>query len=360
MQLDRKRPEQKLRRVAVKLHAIYQQRFAREDLQRKIEANRLETCTDEARRRRAWMETARRKGWDRAAAHQERAFLAALQACSQAAGALAEHWCDSARSLPSFNDLYAELHALQEEFDRVEFDLANKTLAVHTASIVLEETNLGPFRIKLAWPQLTDRAGSECFDVVALEPRPASRDDGVTHPHVRGHRLCAGDAAIALQKAVAQGRLCDAFQMIRSVLETYNPDSAYVALDDWEGAACWNCSSHISGDDLWFCSDCDHDVCHDCIAFCGHCDRYACDSCQTHCDECNGSCCRRCLQKSACSARRCCPQCLKTCLGCKAAVATSEIHAATQRCPLCRSIPPEPLDASTPDASLPAFHGELS
>jgi hypothetical protein len=55
---------------------------------------------------------------------------------------------------------------------------------------------------------------------------------------------CAGDAETPLKAAIANGSLCDAFLLIQSVLQIYNPNWAYVKLDQWHGTPCTDCPVH--------------------------------------------------------------------------------------------------------------------
>ena len=65
------------------------------------------------------------------------------------------------------------------------------------------------------------------YRVVALDPHPAGSDESVTHPHVRDEQLCAGDAAAAIRSALAGGRICDFFLLVRSVLDRIQPRLAF-------------------------------------------------------------------------------------------------------------------------------------
>ncbi|CAN5301697.1 hypothetical protein BH11PLA2_BH11PLA2_31640 [soil metagenome] len=116
-------------------------------------------------------------------------------------------------------------------------------LRVRTEPLTLKDVDLEPFAIELHWTRLAHQKGSSCFDIVALEPNPASGRDEVTHPHLNDGELCAGDSAIPIQCALVESRISDAFVMIRSVLTTYNPRSAYVQLDEWENDLCDSCAS---------------------------------------------------------------------------------------------------------------------
>ena len=122
--------------------------------------------------------------------------------------------------VPSLRDLLAELRQLNDEFGAVTIDVKRRFLAVTTDAIVLDRMNLGAFSLCLHWPRLVHRSESDCFEIVAQDESKASAaNPSVTHPHVRDGQLCAGDAAVPLRRALGDGRLFDAFAMIRSVLE---------------------------------------------------------------------------------------------------------------------------------------------
>jgi hypothetical protein len=82
-----------------------------------------------------------------------------------------------------------------------------------------------------------------------------------THPHVREKLLCEGDGAASIRRALAEGRLLDFFTLVRQVLETYNPGSAYVELSRWNGVTCKDCGYIMPGDGYGTCDLCyEHDV----------------------------------------------------------------------------------------------------
>ena len=129
--------------------------------------------------------------------------------------------------------------------------------------------------------------------------------------------LCEGDAAVPIRAALAEGRLCDFFLLVRSVLETYNPHSAHVTLNDWYGSPCYDCGGITDDDRGYFCEGCDHDFCEDCISSCRccddsrcvgclddcpHCDEPTCGGCLKTCNDCRKPCCRNCLDDGICPA----------------------------------------------------------
>ena len=230
-------------------------------------------------------------------------------------------------------DLLLELAQLEDEFGTVEVDWKRGCLSVTTDAITLEDVDLGEFAIELHWDRL-GVPGSRCFDIVALEPRPAASDSGITHPHVRDRTLCAGDAGDAIGQALEQGRLVDAVQLVASVLRNYNRESPFVALDDWDGEPCGDCG-RSTDEDSSCCGSCGDCVCDRCVVSCSACDASRCAECVESCAVCDDACCRSCAQISAASSRSCCPDCLEKCEQCKTWVASDEIDEASQLCPDC-------------------------
>ena len=330
------RSVRELPRVARSIQNAYEKRRHHHDRDGQAGWERLERCIDETLHLRRLFETAQTHGWQLAAREKHLHLVASLRACAEVANRMRSEWLVPSQPIPSLGDLLAELQQLDAEFDDVLIDARNKTIAVQTGPIVLEEIPLGPFLVRLNWSRFAERCGFGCLEIVPLEPNPAGTDDTVPHPHVRSSRLCAGDATLPLQNALEQGRLADAFHLVRAVLENYNPDSAYVSLADWGGVSCWNCNSTTTDDDRSFCEGCDRDMCYDCISSCKHCDRTRCSSCMSRCDVCDEGCCRLCLTASACSDLSLCKDCLRVCQGCGAEVAPAELDEDTKCCPACQ------------------------
>jgi hypothetical protein len=78
---------------------------------------------------------------------------------------------------------------------------------------------------------------------------------------VHGSRVCLGDGGPAVDLAIREWRLQDAFAIIAAVLNTYNPRSPYHAIDNWRAPPCRNCGRAIQGEALTldgrlYCSSC--------------------------------------------------------------------------------------------------------
>jgi hypothetical protein len=243
------KPIRELIRLARQIHMAYEHGAAVQSRVPQVDWQRLKQTFVDIRRWRRLLAKAMSRGWRLAAQLQQQALLRALNYLRHVANEMHTRSMVEMTPVPSRCDLMGELQHLQDDFGAVIIDWSAKTLAVETDAIVLEDFNLGSFRLRLHWPRL---AGADCFDVVARAPKRAGSDQNVTHPHVRHHKLCAPEATLPLQRTLEQGRLGDAFCLIRSVLETYNDSSAYVRLKDWEGVSCWSCSGELSSDDRSF------------------------------------------------------------------------------------------------------------
>lgn len=214
-------------------------------------------------------------------------------------------------SIPSVSDVAADLRQAESEFGQLRYDRKAAMLSVTTEAIRLGDVYLGEFEIQLQLSTPGESAGSkDMFCVVALDPHPAASDDTVTHPHVREEQLCAGDATVAIQSALSQGRICDFFLLVKSVLSQYNSGSPYVSLANWEGGACYDCGSYFGSGSFYTCPACEHDFCDDCMSYCRCCETSYCQECLTTCSACDDSFCTGCMTQ--------CPDCrkpiCKTCL----------------------------------------------
>lgn len=231
--------------------------------------------------------------------------LSDLRACNQALEAFAEpqHGCLTA------SEMLEELTSVGEEFDGM--DSEKGELWITTEPIVLEDVRLGRFEIRLNLERVGATTGQRDFELRALEPHPARSSEAVTHPHVSGGALCAGDGASAIRHALERGRLCDFFQIVHAVLTTYNPDNAFVTLEHWEGRPCDECGDLVGPDDLCGCDGCSGDFCLDCMGSCNACSGNCCPSCLSPCRGCGAAACSGCLSScEACGEEGYCAGCL--------------------------------------------------
>jgi len=210
--------------------------------------------------------------------------------------------------LPSQKDIFQEIQAIQDEFDQVDVDPKTGEICVTTNTIVLEGIRLGRFEIRLDWKS---QGSSASYRVVALDPNPAARDDGVTHPHVQNECLCEGEGRSAVRAAIAQGRLCDFFLIVTQILATYARGSAHVELDQWEGQSCADCGYTVSEDNGYCCERCNNSLCSDCVTNCQGCMNDYCSDCISTCHICEGSYCQSCIDLCSECHSKTCPNCLQ-------------------------------------------------
>ncbi|MFO0806437.1 MAG: hypothetical protein U0791_25310 [Gemmataceae bacterium] len=189
-----------------------------------------------------------------------------------------------------------ELRHLEAEFGEVTIRWSANVIRIVTEPIELKSVHLGPFAIEFNWSSGPTASHSRAFEVKALRPNsPAGRED-VTHPHVEDDVLCAGEAKEALDQAVADGRLVDAFQLVHSVLTHYNPHSAYVPLHEWDGSHCAQCGRRTRSSESSTCEGCDAELCDECGERCEACDELRCGDCLESCDHCRNRHCRGTLE----------------------------------------------------------------
>jgi len=237
--------------------------------------------------------------------------------------------------VPTLAFLFAELRQIDEEFGSLEVDWKVHFVSATTEPITLQDVELGPFAIRFFWERLAQGHDVQCFDIVALEPNSAAADFRVTHPHVKSKRLCAGDAKPVLANALAEARLADAFNVIRSTLRHYNKRSPHIPLEEWEGSECYSCEDRLLEDDATCCEACAETFCLDCMSRCARCGNPHCPGCLNPCAVCRKECCSRCLDEAAQSRRECCEVCRRACSHCAAEVAVDEVDSVTGFCRRC-------------------------
>jgi hypothetical protein len=234
-------------------------------------------------------------------------------------------------------DIYRDLVSLENHFESMSFDVKFHHLSVTTEPITLEGHYLGLFEIRLDLRRL---AAESPYRVIALDPHPAASREGVTHPHVSDEVPCEGDGRTAIRQALAQGRLLDFFQLVVSLLRTYNRESPFVELALWNGESCGDCGETVTAEYRYECQRCEDTVCSECQSTCGACEGSFCSSCICKCAICHDAYCGSCLSGCAACPRVVCSNCL-------------DEH---ERCPHCH----EEKTSQSPDAAAetadPAVH----
>jgi hypothetical protein len=247
----------------------------------------------------------------------------------------------SVRRSFSLRDFYQDLVQLEQEFPAVRVNWEESQLIVETENIILADVELGHFSLRLNWKHWAQDQNLTCLKVVAEEPNTAELNDEISHPHVREGELCVGDALSALHKAFEEGRLAEAFLIVRAVLTNYNSKSAYVRLEEWQGIPCYDCGNVTNPEERNYCEGCEHDYCQDCISSCSSCGDSRCLSCLGECSVCNERCCGTCSETSTISDQAICRSCREVCPGCQGTVGPGDLHTETGLCPDCYVEPDE-------------------
>ena len=243
----------------------------------------------------------------------ERALYGASQHLTTLA-ATSRKYSISAR-IPTLKELYGEVRGLFTEFDAVDYDLKRRQIIVTTEPIELEYVYLGEFEVRL---DLNELGKAHPYEIIAKDPHTAAADESPPHPHVRNNRLCEGDGAVPIRRALESGRLADFFQIVTQILHTYNSGSAYAQLEDWSGEQCSDCGLNVAPDDIGSCAKCDSSVCDECLSTCASCDKQVCGGCSSNCHECGQTLCEKCVDSCEDCEEKICPSCLtnrkcKTC-----------------------------------------------
>lgn len=255
---------------------------------------------EQCRRLARLVNTATVSGWHGAAGQLHPSLTRAICELRDALDRVhSEHLAWTPPSCPTIKEVYAELQDLFDEFPNTEIDLRGESLSVTTDSIILDDIYLGPFRIELD----LERGGvGLAYSIIAVDPCPAASNEEVTHPHVQNGELCEGEGRMPIRNALQEGRLCDFFQIVAQILETYNPASPYVALDEWGGISCVDCGRSTSEDERTHCASSDETICYDCAMTCSDCDRDFSSDFINRCDKCGERYCIRCFAGDICDA----------------------------------------------------------
>jgi hypothetical protein len=303
-------PERKLRCLAEAIHQQLQRLQASRYGEVIRRTQSLIASFGELRRLSDLLTTSLGRNWNAAAADVTDRIVQNLRDLPYHTGEIQQMVESARRKLPTLQDILADLRQAQEEFDDFRYVKDDQLLVVKTESIELEDHYFGEFEIQLRLGNLAEmKRHSSTYRIVALDPHPASCNEAVTHPHVSDEHLCEGDAGSAIESALTNGRICDFFQLVHSVLTTYNPRSPFVSLDDWEGRPCHDCGYTMHSDNSSWCTSCEEDFCEDCSSYCRSCDETTCLGCLQNCEACNDPVCPSCMTTCPDCGRSICKSC---------------------------------------------------
>ena len=274
-----------------------------------ISLDPIQRLIDKLARQQELMETAFQKGWRSSCKHT-------INNAVRFAEDLHQKSCELRKSAQNLSaadasaspvDIYREITALHGEFPSVEVHLREKRIVVQTESIELSEMRLGVFQIKLRWDRVRETTP---YSITAMDSLFEAAD-GSTHPHVQNEKLCEGEGATIIRRALSEGRLFDFFTVVDRILKTYNPDSAYTSLEDWDtGITCHDCGDRTASDDVCSCARCEVDLCEQCTISCNDCSDRFCSDCIESCDDCDCEVCSSCRELCTACDSHFCSSCL--------------------------------------------------
>ena len=150
-------------------------------------------------------------------------------------------------------DVVSEVRSLQQHYgtENVKFLGDGKIEVTYPTDFVLTykpekypPLNVGKLKVTIA---ISRRGGGWTIQGAALTPiRPFGEPAGSNpHPHISGHDICLGEGRAALESAIRDYRLTDAFMIIESVLRTYNEKSPYRKFETYVGKPCKDCGDFV-------------------------------------------------------------------------------------------------------------------
>jgi len=188
-----------------------------------------------------------------------------------------------------------EIEGVLNQFCMVSYE--DGTLTVVTKEdIIVHDVNFGQFRIELHIP------GSS-LNVTAINPNWGLERRRASHPHIDndGGGICLGAGVNAFDKAIRDGRICDALLVVQGVLNEYGDENPYHPIEAWTEKECYLCQE----DGARYSHRCAQDselkyICDDHAIFCSHCGRVACAYCVAQCSECGEPLCGICAALELC------------------------------------------------------------
>lgn len=220
----------------------------------------------------------------------------------------------------SLSDILQDLGQIRQEYGGLDYFADEAMLAVTTPSVALQGLDLGRFRIELNVLSLGRRARKSFYEIRTLDLRCAASNGGACHPHVLFGHLNAREFTEPIREAKLMGRIADFFNLIVQALQSYDPSTAYVKIQDWHKVFCSQCHAELQEGEHLFCEGCDEYCCQRCQVQCPDCGKRVCQNCQSVCHLCGGILCSHCISSCALCGAGTCQRCLQAglCPGCAA------------------------------------------
>jgi len=168
----------------------------------------------------------------------------------------------------SVEPLAANLEGLLQETDLLSEDPLE--VAWTLSDVYLESVWIGDLNIVLELEEFRVRVYNESADT--------ERRGGYQHPHVNTNgEVCWNGYDEEARAYHLAGDFLALKDLITNLLQTYNPSSPYITLDDWEngcGDCCADCGERYPEDDLVYIESRSESLCPECRTYCDYCDRY--------------------------------------------------------------------------------------
>jgi hypothetical protein len=101
------------------------------------------------------IDIARQRGWHGAARQLSDDLRHEVEYCRQRLGDFSRQLQQSIpKKLPTESDIFHEIMAVHDDFSEAEIDLQSGEISITTDPIVLQDTHLGRFQIRLDWNRL--------------------------------------------------------------------------------------------------------------------------------------------------------------------------------------------------------------
>ena len=229
-------------------------------------------------------------------------------------------------------DLMHEISSLQSAFPcGTGYSLKHSEIWVITPEITLQaygelvdddiKVCLGQFKIILKFVALENGSRHKTYHIESTRGQQyASKQGRYIHPHIDNGNgtLCAGEGGSAIAQALNSNRIVDFFEIVTSILSTYNGESPYFPLEQWYKLPCHGCNEFYDEDDLVGCEKhpqslycihcttschcCEEDANHCCLTYCRSCDERSCDDCFYDCKtpSCTNRQCQKCIEEGYC------------------------------------------------------------
>lgn len=231
------------------------------------------------------------------------------------------------------HDLIDDVQALIDEgFEDIIYNTTNHILSAVTEEIIIQDVNLGKFRINYHFAKSDNSAYCTVDAINPTYSLGAISHTGNPHPHItNGNALCYGNMSDPIHESLLHDRLSDFFLITRAVLspQGYCGDGSYVRIESWYQRPCYECGRFHNQNDLVSCYMCKESddrerflcpsssscslVCHCCnkttcsshAAKCYTCGKYVCRNCRVSCQNCGYNFCPDCIMAESKHCKHC-------------------------------------------------------